>query len=318
MNRGEKPCVVYHHADSLSLGGNTFYQSHGVILYTKAQITTGFNSCTATTKGGVTYPAYTIYYGITHEYERIDTPSTCTSMGSVKFVTTCPCGESAGTMHKVFTAALTNSSTYTEVDYTNKEIEMIPHELQSYGTIDYCDGYAKPGYFTYKCTVCKNGIKEGEAKFPPLVICYGYSVNEIGSTGALNVKYGINEAALRDYQASNGIVLEYGTVVALKKAIGEKAPLDENGNAIGGVVKLESSSDEYSTNSIKLSGLNDVQKSLNFVMSLYIIDGEEIYYIQDTETVENPSGVSYKEVKELADYYESLSIALPVATGDEE
>ncbi len=318
MNRGEKPCVVYHHADSLSLGGNTFYQSHGVILYTKAQITTGFNSCTATTKGGVTYPAYTIYYGITHEYERIDTPSTCTSMGSVKFVTTCPCGESAGTMHKVFTAALTNSSTYTEVDYTNKEIEMLPHELQSYGTIDYCDGYAKPGYFTYKCTVCKNGIKEGEAKFPPLVICYGYSVNEIGSTGALNVKYCINEAALRDYQASNGVVLEYGTVVALKKAIGEKAPLDENGNAIGGVVKLESSSDEYSTNSIKLSGLNDVQKSLNFVMSLYIIDGEEIYYIQDTETVENPSGVSYKEVKELADYYESLSIALPVATGDEE
>ena len=318
MNKGEKPCVIYHHADSLSLGGNTFYQSHGVMLYTKAQITTGFNSCSATTKNGVTYPAYTIYYGITHEYERIDTPATCTSMGSIKFATVCPCGDNSGTLHKVFSANLTNSSNYTEVDYTNKETEMLPHDLQSYGTIDYCDGYTKPGYFTYKCNVCKNSVKDGDAKFPPLVVCYGYSVAEMGNTGALNVKYCINESALREYQSSNGVVLEYGTVVAFKKTLGDNAPLDENGNARGGVIKVQNSMNEYSTNSIKLTNLGDAQKSLNFVMSLYIIEGNEIIYIQDTETVENPSGVSYKEVKELADYYESLAIALPVATGDEE
>ena len=318
INKGEQPCVVYHHADTLTLGGNTFYQSHGIKIYTKAPITTGFNSCNAIEKNGVTHPAYTIYYGITHEYERIDTPATCTEIGSIRFVTSCPCGKNEGTLHKVFVANLTNSSSYTEVDYTDKETEMLPHTLQTYGTIEYCDGYTKPGYFTYKCTMCKNGIKEGDATFPPLVICYGYSVNEESNKGSLNIKYCINEEALRSYQFSNGRSIEYGTVVALKKVLGDDTPLDARGNANDGVVKVRSSKNKYSTNSIKLSNLGDAQKSLNFVMSLYIIDGGEIYYIQDTETVENPSGVSYKEVKELADYYESLAIALPLATGDEE
>ena len=319
MNKGEKPCVIYHHADTLSLGGNTFYQSHGVMLYTKAQITTGFNSCQSIKKAdGVTYPAYTIYYGITHEYERIDTAPTCTELGSVKFTALCPCGIDNGTLHKVFVANTTNSSSYTEVDYTNKEIEKLPHSLEPVGTIDYCDGYTKPGYFTYKCTMCKNGIKEGAASFPPLVVCYGYSVNEMGDKGGLNVKYCVNEQALREYQLSNGYTIEYGTIVALKKTLGEDAPLDESGTARSGVIKVKYSKDKYRTSSIKLTGLGDVQKKLNFVMSLYIIDGDEIFYIQDTETVENPSGVSYKEVKDLADFYESLSIALPVTTGDEE
>ena len=45
-------------------------------------------------------------------------------------------------------------------------------------------------------------------------------------------------------------------------------------------------------------------------MSVYIIDGSQITYIQDTESVENPSGVSYREVKELADYNSQMALAL--------
>ena len=316
MNKGQKPCVVYHHATSLSLGANTFYQSHGVIIYTQAPITQGFNSCTATTKGGISYPAYTIHYGITHGYERIDTDSTCTEAGSIKYVTDCPCGESSGTSHKVFTANVTSSSTYTLEDYTDKEKEMLPHDLATSGTIEYCDGYTKPGYFTYKCSMCKQGIKEGEASSEPLVICYGYSVSEGGDTGALSVKYCINEAALRLYQFSNGRSIEYGSVVAVKKSLGDNTPLDSTGAARNGVIKLKASSSKYSTNTIKLTNLTEAHQSVSYVMSLYIIDGGVITYVQDTETVENPSGVSYKEVKDLADYYESLMVALPVS--DEE
>lgn len=318
MNKGAKPCVVYHHAESLSLGNSTFASCHGISLYTKASITTGFASCAATTKGGKTYPAYTIYYGISHGYERIDTAPTCTAIGKVEFVTTCICGENKGTLHKVFEANYTESSTYTEVDYTNKEIEKLPHDLQSIGTIEYCDGYTKPGYFTYKCKVCRNGIKEGNATFPPLVICYGYSTNEADTNASFNVRYTVDLEALEAYEESNSVTLEFGSVVALKKSLGIDTPLDENGNARNGVIKLMTSKDGYSTNSIKLTNLNGAQKSFNFIMSLYIIDNGAISYIQDTETVENPSGVSYKEVKELADYYESLVVALPVSISDED
>ncbi len=318
MNKGAKPCVVYHHADTLSLGANTFYQSHGVTLYTNASITQGFNSCSSTAKNGVTYPSYTIHYGITHAYERIDTDSTCTEAGSIRYVTDCPCGQTKGTSYKMFVSNLTNSSSYTEIDCTDKEKELLPHTLQSFGTIEYCDGYTRPGYFTYRCTMCRNGIKEGNATFPPLVVCYGYSVNESNGKGALSVKYCINVEALRAYEESNSLTLEYGSVIALRKSLGENTPLDESGNPRGGVAKLNGAIDEFSTNLIKLTGLGEAQKSLNFVMSFYIIDGGEVFYVQDTETVENPSGVSYKEVKELADYYESLLIALPVSVGDDE
>jgi hypothetical protein len=318
MNKGAKPCVVYHHADTLSLGANTFYQSHGVTLYTNASITQGFNSCSSTAKNGVTYPSYTIHYGITHAYERVDTDSTCTEAGSIRYVTDCPCGQTKGTSYKMFVSNLTNSSSYTEIDCTDKEKELLPHTLQSFGTIEYCDGYTRPGYFTYRCTMCRNGIKEGNATFPPLVTCYGYSVNESNGKGALSVKYCINVEALKAYEASNSLTLEYGSVIALRKSLGENTPLDESGNPRGGVAKLNGAIDEFSTNLIKLTGLGEAQKSLNFVMSFYIIDGGEVFYVQDTETVENPSGVSYKEVKELADYYESLLIALPVSVGDDE
>lgn len=318
MNKGEKPCVVYHHADSLSLGSNTFYQSHGVTIYTKAPITTGFNGCTTTTKGGVTYPAYTIHYGITHEYERIDTESTCTEAGSIKYVTSCPCGDNTGTSHKVFEGNVTSSSTYTIVDYTDKEKEILPHDLAANGTIAYVDGYTKPGYYTRQCSMCKQGVKEGEASAAPLVICYGYSVSEGGTTGALSVKYSIDEQALRLYQFSNGRTIEYGSVVAIKKSLGDNTPLDSTGVARNGVIKIKASSNKYSTNTIKLTNLGDAHKSVSYVMSLYIIDGGVITYVQDTETVENPSGVSYKEVKDLADYYESIMVATPVSLGDEE
>ena len=53
-------------------------------------------------------------------------------------------------------------------------------------------------------------------------------------------------------------------------------------------------------------------------MSLYIIADGEITYIQDTENVKNPSGVTYREVNELNEYYESIQVvALPVTSDDE-
>ena len=51
-------------------------------------------------------------------------------------------------------------------------------------------------------------------------------------------------------------------------------------------------------------------------MCTYVIENGEISYIQDNEIVKNPSGVSYKEVKELADFMEMIQT--PVPASDEE
>ncbi len=300
MNKGATSPVVYHHASSLQLGENTFYEGHGITVYTTAPITTGFKGCSS----------YTIHYGITHGYERIETDPTCTAEGSVKYVTDCPCGVNDGTSHKVFKNVVTNNSTYTIEDYTDKIKEMLPHDLSSVGQIQYTNGYTKYGYYTYDCSMCHQAIKEDKASCPPLVITYGYSVTDKDGIGSINVKYSIDEAVLALYESTNGVKLNYGTVVAVKKSLNGQSPLDASGKARNGVLKLDTSKNGYSTSLIKLTNLKDANKTVSYVMSIYIIDGSDINYIQDTETVKNPSGVTYKEIKELAEYYESLALAI--------
>ena len=301
--------VVYHHAKSLSMGGNTFKQCNGIIFYTQAEITTGFSGCTAKTVGGVSYPSYTIHYGITHSYDRIEKDATCTADGSVKYVVSdCPCQVSAGASHKVFKSVYTNNSTYTIEDYTDKVKEMLPHDLTSLGAIKYTNGFTRKGFYTYECSMCHGSIDEDTASCPPLLICYGYSVSENNGLGSISVKYVVNEEALKQYENANGITVEYGTVVASKKALNGESPLDNSGNAKAGVYKVKTSTNGYTTNTIKLTNIGDANKKVSYVMSLYIKEGNSVLYVQDTETVKNPSGVSYKEIKELADYYESLSM----------
>ena len=310
MNMGASVPVIYHHAKALSLGGNNvFYESHGIIIYTKAELTQGFNGCKSTTKGGVSYPAYTIHYGITHSYDRIEKEPTCTEEGSVKFIVSdCPCGENEGASYKVFKGALTNSTSYTIEDFTDKVKEKLPHNTPSLGAIKYTDGFTRRGYYTRECSMCHQMIDDAEAKCPALLISYGYSVSETDGVGSISVKYIVNEEALKQYEQANGVTLEYGTVVASKKALNGETPLDASGKARAGALKLQTSKYGYTSNSIKLTNIGDANKKTSYVMSLYIKDGSTILYVQDTETVENPSGVTYKEIKDLADYYESLSM----------
>lgn len=306
MNKGANAPVVYHHASSLELGGNTFYQSHGITIYTTAPITQGFNSCNS----------YTIHYGITHAYDRVEKEPTCTEEGSVTYITTCPCGENEGTSHKVFKNNVTSSSNYTIEDYTNKIKEKLPHDFSTVGNIAYVNGYTRQGYYAYKCDMCKGVIPEDAPSCPPLITAIGYSV--YGKTSSMSVKYIVNSDALAMYEKALGKKIQYGSVVAIKELLNGNTPLDENGNARSGVIKVNTSNQGYTSNSIKLTNIQDASKNVSYVMSLYIIADGEITYIQDTENVKNPSGVTYREVNELNEYYESIQVvALPVTSDDE-
>ena len=308
MNKGQNVPVVYHHAATLSMGGNTFYQSHGLILYTKATITGGFNSCNATTKNGVNYPAYTIYYGITHPFERVEKESSCSEEGSIKYITTCPCGVNDGSSCKIFNGVYTNGSETAIEDYTDKVKEMLPHDINDIEGINYVNGYTRPGYGIYKCSMCGKEVKEDKPTCEPLVRCLGYSVPSNDGTKSITVKYVINKAELEKYQEANGITLEYGIVVVAKSSLDNgQTPLDDSGNARNGAIKYQFSSGGYTSGQIKLSNIAESQSGESFVLCTYIKKGNEISYIQDNETVKNPSGVSYKEIKELADYLSSFA-----------
>ena len=308
MNKGPNVPVVYHHASTLSLGANTFAEGHGVIVYTKATLTTGFASCKEITKNGVTYPAYTIYYGICHEFERVEKLPTCTEEGSIKYITTCPCGVNDGSSCKVFHGTYTNGTETAVEDYTDKIKDMLPHDMNDVEGINYVNGYTKPGYGVYKCSVCSKEVKESEPTCAPLVRCLGYSVPNDDGTRSITVKYVINKVELEKYEAANGVTLEYGVVVVAKSSLNDdQTPLDENGNVIGGAIKYQISNGGYTSGQIKLSNIGQDQSNESFVLCTYIKKGNEIAYIQDNETVKNPSGVSYKEIKELSDYLASLS-----------
>ena len=156
--------------------------------------------------------------------------------------------------------------------------------------------------------MCGNNIEEDEPSRAPIIKCLGYSVPNEKGTKSITVKYVIDKAMVEEYETANGVSLEYGVVVVARSVLSsDQTPLDASGNAVNGAIKYQISDLGYTSSQIKLSNIGDNEQNESFVMCTYIKDGTEISYIQDSETVENPSGVSYKEIKELADYLASLS-----------
>ena len=302
--------VVYHHASSLSIGNNTFKNSNGIVLYTKASITNGFAGCTKKTVNGVEYPTFTIHYGITHAYDKTETASTCLVNGTIVYTTSCPCGINEGTVHKVFEGVYTNSSISTREDYTDKIKEKLDHKFGDVVGVDYIKGYTSPGYGIKLCSMCNQKLAEDTPSCQPLVRCLGYSVSTSGDSNAITVKYVVDSEAIEQYKNVNGDDVKYGLVLAAKSTLQEdETPLDENGNPRNSVIKYQASDYGYTSVQVKLSNISQTQQNAHYVMCAYIEDDGKHYYIQDNETVDNPSGVSYAEIKELADFMESQAQA---------
>ena len=86
-------------------------------------------------------------------------------------------------------------------------------------------GFLGEANATAKCKLCK---KEATETIPQLFITLGYSSS---SNGVLQ-GYGINRPAIERYNELSGEKIKFGAVVAIKDKVGDKKPLDENGNPI--------------------------------------------------------------------------------------
>ena len=290
-------CAVYHHASSLALGEKTFEKNSNITVYTTAEITKGFAETT-----------YTIVKNIKHAYHLDKKDSTCTETGYMKYITDCPCGENEGTKTTVYKNVYTNATGETGADYTDKSISTVPHNPSVGTVIRYVNGYTKSGTYAKECTMCKELIQSTAKACDPLVRSIGYSVSEDASgNGSMTVRYVLNVDVFKEYAQTYGNKFEYGTVFAAKKLLNDKTPLKSSGAAESGAYKVKAiASNNVASYTLKVANLNDAQKELEFVMCVYIIEDGKISYIQDNEIVTNPSGVSFKEVKELADYKDMM------------
>ncbi|MBQ8546245.1 MAG: leucine-rich repeat protein [Clostridia bacterium] len=307
MNQGANGCVVYHHASKLTLGATTFAKSHGIKLYTTAEVTAGFAECTS----------FTIIQNVKHAYVKEEKKPTCYEVGYTKYTNDdCPCGVNDGTATEVYENVYTNGTpSKNSYDFTNQTYPKTSHTESENPVIKYLDGYTKNGYYVKECVVCKEALTGSAKTCAPLVKSLGFSVCEYSDGGSMSVKYVLNADIMSEFSKSIGSEFECGTVFAIREALDDETPLNDDGSAKDGVIKINTTSKKYASLTTKVTGLNDKQKSISFIMCTYIIENGEISYIQDNEIVKNPSGVSYKEVKELADFIEMMQT--PIDATDE-
>ena len=290
-NTAEKPVEVYIHSDSLSLPNNTFYQCHGVTIYTNAPITNGsaFNGCTEVTKNGVYYPAYTIVYGIPHKLVEAYEEPTCLEVGVNGYKTDCPCGVQLDgeVTARTFTAALTNSETFVDKVYYSTVIPATGHFEGDIVYVDYLNGYMLEGLKDCICRVCNEEYTELVPSADPLFVFLGYSMPEDGRL-EITMGFMINNKAIDTYEELSGNTFNYGVVLALENNLNGKAPLDSEVVSYTQKTELDRKLCGFD---LKVSGFNDNIKDLSVVMAIYVTDGDTTVYLQATQT-NLPTGVS--------------------------
>ena len=98
---------------------------------------------------------------------------------------------------------------------------------------------------------------------------------------------------------SKGTTFEIGMVVALKDRLGTNTPLKADGSAENGVRKINLTSSDSVYYELKLTGIQKSMLENSYIMSFYIMNGSDISYVQDNETIKNPSGISYNELYDI-------------------
>ncbi|MBO4982731.1 MAG: leucine-rich repeat protein [Clostridia bacterium] len=297
-NGGEKPVEVYIHSEELSLPNNTFYQCHGITIYTNAPITNGnaFNGCNATTKGGIDYPAYTIVYDIPHKYEQGMEDATCTKDGSFGYITDCPCGSTASfATYKTFVGTLTNSETFTEGTIETTVLPALGHLKGTLVDVVYLNGYLENGIARYDCMRCDNNGYYEEA-IEPMIKSLGYSVSEFNEASMVQ-GYVINLGVYSLCESVND-KLTYGFIVLANPTNETQYPLSfKNGELIidEGIVQIPVGN-LISVVEIKIKGFNEKTSDTKIIMCAYLFDGTSINYISNGEATVGITGASYNEL----------------------
>ena len=172
------------------------------------------------------------------------------------------------------------------------------------GDIHY-DSYLESGMLAV-CIRCGTVMADENIKAAPLFTFLGFSTPEDGSYGIV-ASYIVNVKAIEQYEEKTGKVLSYGIVAGAKSLLGDKNPLDKDGNKVtlekGSAIKAEITR-EYASYDFILKGMNENQLDTELVIATYVEitekDGENVtksvVYLQSTQKTENLSVISYNTI----------------------
>lgn len=282
---------VYHHAETLTIGNNGFKKNTNLSLYTIAKTENGsaFNECTN----------YVIHYGIKHAYTIKTVDASCTTEGGTYYETDCPCGQVKDAIYKLFKGNVTNSTTYDVVEVVKVITPKSAHGLNVLVDIRYDNGYAKFGTGVFECDFCHNNIDESIPTQRPLIACLGFSTQQVPGSYGMATRYEIDRDAINNFIGAKGGNFEIGMVLALKDRLGSLKPLKDDGSAQAGARKINLTSTDSVYYELKLTGIQEAMLESSYVMCFYIMNGSDISYVQDNETIKNPSGISYNELYDI-------------------
>ncbi|MBO5313285.1 MAG: hypothetical protein J6B29_04900 [Clostridia bacterium] len=176
---------------------------------------------------------------------------------------------------------------------TEETIPVIPHSIaqDTINGVKYVN-YFENGYYVGECAMCNAVCQESEAKASALFVSYGYSMSE--SSKAVIQGFKVNREVLNTYFDDS---LDFGVVVTGNKAGAELKPLE----LAEKVVFTSVVGSAYDVFQIKVSGFTDETCGYNVVFCAYVKNGDEVSYLDNKQTLESVTGISYDDVKALVD-----------------
>ena len=142
-----------------------------------------------------------------------------------------------------------------------------------------------------KCGVCGSKVT---STYEPIFVALGYSYNEDGVCQG----FAVNRESLALYEAQTGKTINFGAVITSKNAIGDGAPLDENGNPISSKVKVADFTDSvYDIMDVTIRGIPyEARNAAQLVFAFYINVEGRITYIDNFAEMSNTQAVTYSDV----------------------
>ena len=291
------PLYVYNHSLDFVFNKGLFKECDGIFVYTITDNIGTSNEVFANCGDTNGFKAWTVYLGLAHPLTGYVVDPDCENNGYNTWIVDgakCPCGSQTYFTETTVINKYENKHNIkadTEVaeavTFEVTPISPLGHDKLGEKTFIEYVNYLEKGSVSYICTRCgKEHTVEKDAE--ALFVFNGYSMPEDGRL-QISIGYTVNKEALAEYEKLAETSVNYGIVCALADKLGGKAPLDETLEGVS-VIKADISR-QYSSFEYIVSGFNDELLDVELVMAAYVVDGDKVVYLQETQ-VEIPESIS--------------------------
>ena len=168
------------------------------------------------------------------------------------------------------------------------------HNIET--TITYVS-FDKTGTKIIGCTNegCSHSVTEDVSA---LFVCLGYSAQSYGNGGIL-VGFGVNNKAISEYADITGDEFKFGMFAGRDVKLGESDAVNVNGEALTGIASVDYTARDFDIVEFKVIGfVTDEHKDANLALGIYVIDGEDVSYVQAAKPNEGEkySYISYNDL----------------------